>query len=143
MLKNFPSLIKYFTALSLLTISVGPIWAQGKYEVAGVDDEIIVTEFLSTLQKKVIANDRTSIAGMVDYPLSVTVSGKKYILKTPKDFLAKYDIVVNKNVQNAILKTTEPFAKCDGIMLGDHGEVWLNLAAPDFKVLKIGTINPD
>jgi hypothetical protein len=133
-------LAKYSFILGILIIQHTPGFAQGKYEVAGVSDDKIVTEFLASLQAKVASDDRASIASLVDYPLTVVIAGKKHILRNPKDFISKYSLVLNQRVRNAILKTTEPFAKCDGIMLGDHGEVWLNLSAP--ATLKIVAINP-
>jgi hypothetical protein len=53
----------------------GPVLADNPYAAAGISDPAHVTQFLARLEQAVAANDRSTVAAMVNYPLTVNSSG--------------------------------------------------------------------
>ena len=102
-MKNF----RFFLAAVLVIFSI-QFWAQAEvtksYSIAGIDDPSKVDEFLKTLQGFVSGNKKEEIANIVNYPLTITISGKKRALKNMGDFLDNYAEAFNSNVKEAVLK---------------------------------------
>ena len=139
-------MIARIVLLVLLLLGVGApgrIRAQpsNKYEVAGITDAAAAERFFRDLQRAVTRNERGKVAGMVDYPLRVTIAGRKRTLNKKTDLLRRYDLVFNREVRQALArqKARELFVNWRGVMIGS-GEIWFSLR-PHGKAFRITAIN--
>ena len=121
-----------------------------------VDSSITINElgkpaefrrFLTNLKKEVAAGNRTALAKMMDYPLSV--SGGAIKVFSEKDFLTHYDSIFTPSVVAAVKKQTYEtlFVRDMGAMVG-HGQVWFTGVCTNSsckkRVPKVITVNaPD
>ncbi|OHV84470.1 hypothetical protein [Rhizobium sp. LCM 4573] len=101
-------------------------------------------DFLAKLQKAVAADDKETVASMVDYPFQARIGGKAVKINDARHFIADYDKVVTAKVKGAVAKQTYPtlFANWQGVMIGD-GEVWFSEIGKDEQhmAVKIIAIN--
>ncbi|HVF57533.1 MAG TPA: hypothetical protein VM934_15365 [Pyrinomonadaceae bacterium] len=112
-------------ALSLSSAAAGPSRQEGKYSVAGIDDERAVEKFLADLQEAVAQDDRARVASMLSYPLTLHSGKRRTVLRRKSDLLKKYGVVFNRKVKDALAKqkASELFANWQGVMIGD-GAIW-------------------
>jgi hypothetical protein len=98
-------------------------------------------DFFAKLQKAVAANDKATLAGMVDYPFQARIGGKAVKIRDAAHFAADYDKVVTAKVKDAVAKQTYAtlFANWQGVMVGD-GEIWFSGVGEPSQV-KIIAIN--
>lgn len=98
-----------------------------QYEVAGALDDKIVDQAAQDFLNAVAAGDREFIAGMIEYPIQVSVSGSSVNIKNQDEFLFYYEKIFTDDykAQLAKLRPKHMFAKWSGIMMG-QGEVWFN-----------------
>lgn len=84
------------------------------------------------LQQAVAAKDATAVAGMIDYPFTATIDGKKTAIKDATAFAAQYDRIVTPAIADVIVrqKYSELFVNYKGVMFGS-GEAWLNSICKD------------
>lgn len=121
----------------------GRVLAQppNRYAVAGIDNAAAAERFLRGLQRAVARNERGKVAGMVDYPLRVTIDGRKRTLNRRADLLRRYDLVFNRKVRQSLArqKAGDLFVNWRGVMIGS-GEIWFG-PRPEGKTLRIIAIN--
>lgn len=86
-----------------------------------------VQNFLETLKKAVAADDRTGVAGLVDYPFKTHVGGKAVTIRDAGHFVDSYDRIVTAGIRKAVADQTYAnlFANWRGVMIG-NGEVWFS-----------------
>jgi hypothetical protein len=96
--------------------------------------------FLAELQAAVSTGDKTTVAGMISYPLLVIYSSSKARVRTEAQFLSHYDSIFDAHVRKAIAQQTAKclFGNYQGTMIGD-GEVWYREQASG--AMKIVTVN--
>ncbi|KWX72629.1 hypothetical protein AMQ84_25540 [Paenibacillus riograndensis] len=96
------------------------------YDVAGINDPIVFEHNFSLLQKNVKEGKKSEVANLMVYPLKVNHNGKTMQIKTKKDFIAKYDKIINAKVKKALLaqKVDKVFVNWKGVMIG-NGELWI------------------
>lgn len=112
---------------------------KGRYYVAGFDDDRAVESFAQKFWKAVVSKDREKVAGMVAYPVKVTIAGKDVEIKNKAALIKNYDHIFNKDFYERV-KSAVPhnlFAKASGVMLGDKGEIWLGSENDSVKVIAI------
>jgi len=114
---------------------------KSRYSVAGFESDQIVEAVAQKFKKAVLAKDREQVALMVQYPISVKIKGKAVQIKNKADFIKKYDGIFHRTFFDRIKESVphNMFAKVDGVMLGDHGEVWIGTR--DGKILVIAINN--
>jgi len=97
------------------------------YRVAGVADDRVVNERAAMLQRAVAAGDRSTVAGMVRFPIWVRIGGTRVQLASEERFLKVYDRVFEGTFTDRIAEAIphHMFSKYSGVMLGD-GEVWFD-----------------
>ena len=98
------------------------------------------------------AGDKATVAKLVSYPLYVIYKSKNFIVKSERDFVARYGQIISDRVYQAVKSQQykDLFADSRGLMIG-RGEVWFSgicvektQANPCSKaVVKIVDINPD
>lgn len=98
-----------------------------QYEVAGATDDKIVDQAAQDFLNAVASNDKESVAGMIEYPIGVTINGNEVVIRNQEDLIAHYQQIFTKAFKERLAQMIPKhmFAKWSGIMMG-HGEIWLN-----------------
>lgn len=97
--------------------------------------------FFETLQRALAADDRKTVADMIDYPFHTRIAGKAVTITNAAGFVDHYDGIVTTKVKRAIAEQSYAtlFANWQGMMIGD-GEVWF-AAVGKPAVVRITAIN--
>jgi hypothetical protein len=104
-------------------------------------------QFLQALRRATDAGNWTEVARMIAYPISVSVSGKKTKIPSPKVFVALAPQIMTPKVIAAIHTQAYSgiFANAEGVMIGD-GEIWFSGVCQDSACtnppIKITSIHP-
>ncbi len=112
-----------------LTLSNGSSGELGhRYGVAGDASDAVVHANAEKFWLAVQKNDAKAVVAALAYPVRAQVRGRKTVLRNAKQALSNYDAIFNAPFRAAILAATphNMSASWRGIMLGEHGEVWLN-----------------
>jgi hypothetical protein len=100
----------------------------------------------TALQRGVAAGDRAAVAGLMRYPVRVSIAGKSQKIANAAAFERDYDKIVTPALATLIAaqKFDTLFVNWQGVMLG-QGEVWINgkcldkdCAKAEVKVNNIG-----
>lgn len=111
-------------------VSLDHIWirrtGENRYANAGFEDDAAVEEFARRFRAAVVKQDETTVAGMVDYPITIAVGGKRRKFADPaalkQDYAAIFTAEYVKRIEACA--TAHLFSKSSGVMLG-RGEVWI------------------
>jgi len=117
----------------------GPVLADNPYAAAGISDPAHVTQFLARLKQAVAANDRSTVAAMVNYPLTVNSSGgRSMTYRDAAALRANYARVFTPEVRAAVAaaKADDLFTRDQGVMIG-NGEVWMNEIRGSMKIITV------
>ena len=135
--------MKQLISLLCLVLIVTVLYASGRYDVAGFDDDKAVEKFVSELKSAILAKNSEFVAKRVSYPITVYLNGKTVKnIKNQKEFIEMFDQIFYPDFLQKIkaAKTENLFARYDGVMLGERGEIWISSIAGQ-KAPKIITIN--
>ncbi len=103
------------------------LMGQSRYSVAGFDSDDVVESVARKFKEAVIAHEKATVASLIEYPIKVSVKGKEVEIKNKDAFIQRFDDIFYKAFV-ALIKNSVPhnmFAKSSGVMLGEHGEVWI------------------
>ncbi len=143
-------------ALTGLLLSVGAVAQAPAPEGAAAVDSRLDTlfgehesyrNFLQDLQAAVRANARERIAAMVSYPLKTHIEGREVSVRTPREFMQRFDALLPPATQTVIAQQSYEslFANSEGVMIG-RGELWFSGVCADERCqerrIKIIAINP-
>lgn len=112
---------------------------------AALGDHAPYRTLFDSLKTAVAAGDAAAVAKLVDYPITVTIGGRKTKIADPRAFVANYAAIVTPAIAAAVNAQSygDLFVNSQGIMIGD-GEVWINgicrdksCAAFDARVITI------
>lgn len=133
------------SALAVLLLS-SPVFAQSAADMNKSLDQLFgahkpYAEFFAKLQAAIAAGDKSTVAGLVDYPFQARIGDKAIKVRDAAHFIADYDRVITAKVKAAVAKQTYAtlFANWQGVMIGD-GEIWFS-GIGDGKQVKIIAIN--
>lgn len=118
-------------ALLGLALSISSVHAQDKDMDKQIDtvlgDHTKYVAVIQALQKAVKGKDATTVAGLVSYPVKVTLAGKAKTYKATKDFVAAYDHVMTPEITGVVVnqKYSDLIVNSQGIGFG-AGQVWIN-----------------
>ena len=120
------------------TLRLGMFWlvlfsacrhpVENRYYVGGFDDDAAVEKFAVVFKDAVCANNKSTVASLISYPITVYLDGKQKCLINNKDaFVTLFDRIFYPSFKKRIqfAKTTEMFVNWQGVMLGSKGEVWI------------------
>ncbi|MFM0644255.1 hypothetical protein PQR14_07970 [Paraburkholderia bryophila] len=105
-------------------------------------------QFFDQLQQAVARADKPAVAGMVKYPITVALHGKKVTLRTKRDLVAHYDAIFTPKLVDLVAHQTYAtlFSRDQGVMIGG-GEIWFSGICRDKTCkdvsVKIITLNLD
>lgn len=85
-----------------LTLAASDAEAQSQAAASGAAADVVA--FLAALDRAVTARDRTAVAALVDYPITVQVSGLGIPLAGRDAFVGYYDALVTEPVVEAVTK---------------------------------------
>jgi hypothetical protein len=109
------------------------------------DEAAAGARFLAELQRAVAAGERARVARMVLYPLKVRVNRRRVVLRGPRQFLARYDALINRHVRAVLAeqKFEGIFRNWQGYMVG-RGEIWFEQLADtgEFKIIAVNNTEP-
>jgi hypothetical protein len=96
-------------AVALLAICVPTAKAQTAADVYGTLDTLFgshvpLQNFLEALKKAVAADDRPTVAGMIDYPFRTRINGKALTIGDAAHFVASYDRIITDPVKQAVAR---------------------------------------
>jgi hypothetical protein len=94
-----------------------------------------VRHLLEQLQSALHGQNKSALARLIDYPLTLQVAGEKdREIRNEREFLSNYSRIVTPKVADVIRKQRfeDLFANWQGVMLG-HGEVWISGICLDSK----------
>lgn len=104
--------------------------------------------FFDDFQAEISKGDKQKVANRISYPLkSVKIKGKNVIIWTKSQFIKNYNQIITFKIKKAILdqQFENLFARDQGIMIGNHGEVWISGICSGSKctkkIVKVITIN--
>jgi hypothetical protein len=99
-----------------------------RYEVAGAKDDETINRAAEKFRKAAMDGDKERIASMIRYPITVYMNHKKTKIENREQMIANYDAIFTPGYRKAIENSIprDMFARYDGIMLGDRGEVWFD-----------------
>ena len=113
-----------------------------------VGDVASFRALFGSLQRAVKADDRETVAGLVDYPFTLRQGGKpKRVIRNQDAFIAHWDDIMKDDVRKAVQDQTYAglFVNQNGAMLG-NGQVWIAGICQDNacskSVVRISAINP-
>jgi hypothetical protein len=124
--------------IALLTMS-GSALADNPYAAAGISNPMQVTQFLARLKQAVAADDRATVAAMINYPLTVhTSGGASTTYHDAAALRANYARVFTPEVKAAVAaaKADDLFTRDQGVMIG-NGEVWMNEIRGSMRIITI------
>ncbi len=84
-------------------------------------------EAYDALTTAVDMGDAETVASLVQYPLEITLSGKKTVIDDEDEFVARYDDIFSPQIVETLMTQdrTALFANDEGVMWG-NGEVWMS-----------------
>lgn len=79
------------------------------------------------LQQAVASQDGAAVAALVDYPITLTVDGKRVIVRNADRFASLYGKFMTPSMERAITRTrySTVMVNSKGVMLGD-GQAWIS-----------------
>lgn len=121
--------------------------SEGKYSAAGLKENEVDQFFLS-FKKAVTNDDKDGVAGMVSYPIDVSLaSGKRITIRNKVKFIQLYKSIFDTTFKQRIeqTQTKDLWANWQGVAM-PRGEIWINGIVKDDKkpenyIIKITTIN--
>ncbi|MGB7976031.1 MAG: hypothetical protein WCF81_17180 [Roseiarcus sp.] len=92
-----------------------------------------------SLQKAVAAHDSAAVAGLVIYPISVSIKGRETTIRNAKAFIASYDAIMTPDIVSAVTQQRYEnlFVNSHGVMFG-NGQVWVDRVCKDNPCKTLG-----
>jgi len=117
-----------------MLLCLGPGLAQAN-EGYPIDEHDLA--FVRSLQQAIANDQKIWIADQVSFPIHATLDGRRRMIRTKKQFLARYADIINEQVKTQVAQKAgedlaDLFKDWQGIMIG-NGVVWIGLTFTDPK----------
>lgn len=119
-------------ALALSTVLMA---APAMADEAEVDQQIddllgdhqVFKDTIADLQERVANGDSVAFSAFIEYPITVTINGRKKTIRSAEAFEPLYSDIITPEIADVIVSQDygSLFVSADGIMFG-NGEVWMN-----------------
>jgi hypothetical protein len=129
--------------LACLTTGAGGAFAQTAPALAAAGtDAAQVSAFLKSLQAAISLGNRTKVAALVHYPLTVWMDGAETTVRNDSEFQARYSRIFDADLKKAIAEASVDSLAADaqGIVLGG-GRIRVRPVAEHRNAVKIVAIN--
>jgi hypothetical protein len=112
---------------------------ENRYAVAGLKDDTAVERFAQRFLAAVRADDRTAVVAAIHLPIVVRVGGWPIKVRHREILLARYAAIFHPAFRQALTRAVPHamFARDNGIMLGEQGEVWMGDRDGSLQVIAI------
>ncbi|HEV7516317.1 MAG TPA: hypothetical protein VGR07_08460 [Thermoanaerobaculia bacterium] len=112
---------------------------ENRYAVAGLKDDVAVERFAQGFVAAVLAGDRAKVAAAVHLPIVVRVGGWPIKVRHKEVLLARYAAIFHPTFLQSLARAVPHamFARDTGVMLGEHGEVWMGGRDGALRVIAI------
>jgi len=138
--------------MALAMAAAAPAFAQSDEETSARLDALFGAHepyeaFLATLKDAVLAENKSSVAALIAYPLAAKIAGEPVTFGSEEDVVRRYDRLFTPPVVAAVEDQTYAtlFATAEGVMIGD-GEIWFGGICGDEACsevsVKIIAVNP-
>jgi hypothetical protein len=84
-------------------------------------------EFFKKLQQAIIANNRSAVASMCEYPISVCIKGHSVTIQNRAELIRNYPQIFTPAVKKAVATLPAPIHQGWRGFRTDRGELWLDL----------------
>ncbi len=114
--------------LFLRTVGFVPDPHGNRYKVAGANDDEKINRAAERFRKAVIDGDQDVVASMIRYPITVHMDNRTTKIDNREQMIGNYGAIFTPGYRKAIENSIprDMFARYDGIMLGERGEVWFD-----------------
>ncbi len=87
---------------------------------------------IADLQTRIANEDSIAVSAFIDYPITVTINGKRKALRQAEDLEPLYYDIFTPEITDVIVNQDygSLFVNGDGVMFG-NGEVWMNAVCLD------------
>jgi hypothetical protein len=141
-------LLSSLTVAAALAVSSAGAFAQSDQEVDARMDALFGAHepyraFFDRLKHAVAAGDKNAVAGMIAYPVTMRIGGKKIALRSKRDFVARYASIFTPKLVDIVAgqQYATLFVRDQGAMIGG-GEIWFSgvcrdnaCQKPDVKII--------
>ncbi|MBP3965672.1 hypothetical protein [Paenibacillus lignilyticus] len=114
------------------------------FEVAGIEDPQAFFDVFNAVKTAIAEGDKVTVANHILYPLRVNGTSGSLLIKTRRDFVDRYDAIIDKSIKQAIAEQSadQVFVNYQGVMVG-NGDIWFGGSADKPQVIGIIAINHD
>jgi hypothetical protein len=126
-----------FAAVIIAFTGVTPAFAQSDQEVYNRIEQLHgnarqLDQPLLSLVEAMRSDDAQTIAGLIEYPLTVKANGEEYEIQSEQDFVDSFDKLISAQTRRAVGRQqySDLFVNSDGVMLAD-GAVWMAAVCED------------
>jgi hypothetical protein len=100
---------------------------ENMYEAAGVRDDRLVDVRAKAFQAAVSIKDRALVAGMIRFPITVILGGRRTRIESTTELLRVYEQVFTSTFTTRLVAAIphHMFSRDQGVMLG-NGEIWFD-----------------
>jgi hypothetical protein len=122
---------RFLAAVTIGFLAIAPAHAQDRTTDEAIRDVLgdpaVYRSAIEALQAAVKAHDAAGVARLVQYPIHVTIHGKKTTIANAQAFVANYDGIITLAIAATVANEAyaDLFVNGQGIMFGS-GEVWIN-----------------
>lgn len=91
-----------------------------RYEGMGAKNDKEIELFAEKVKEAVTKDEKRKLANMIHYPINVDIDKEKVEISTKKEFVNKYNKIINKDFKDSIKKsfTRNMFTNYQGVMFG-------------------------
>ena len=99
-----------------------------QYAIAGFNDVQAIEGAAQQFKQAVLNKDKEKVTALINYPINVRVKGKRVQIENSKRFIKLYNLIFYSDFVEKIRNSVphNMFARWDGVMFGDRGEIWFN-----------------
>ncbi len=112
---------------------------ENRYAVAGLADDSAVERFAQRFVAALMAGDRSRVAAAIHLPIIVRIAGWPIKIRHKEVLLARFDSIFSPGFRHTLASAIPHamFARNAGVMLGEHGEVWIGDRDGSLRVVAI------
>jgi hypothetical protein len=112
---------------------------ENRYAVAGLTNDSEVERFAQRFMAALLSGDRSRVAAVIHLPIVVRVAGWPIKIRHKEVLLARFDSIFSPSFRQTLANAVPHamFARDAGVMLGEHGEVWIGHRDGELRVVAI------
>ena len=145
---NFIGIALQLTLICTFASAQVPAGSEGRFSVAGLDDDREVEQFFVSFREGIANGDKKKVAALVSYPIRIKLTSAAPVkVRNSADFVRLYDRIIDAKFKRIIIDTVvkDLWAKSSGVAT-PGGEIWINGVIknpkqPNKYTIKVTAIN--